>query len=157
MKQPIGQQPTNTAWCSGCQANHPVDRFGKSRERPSGLQRWCYEHQKKYYREWTAKNKPAKMVADAKQRAKLKGLPFDIEASDITIPEKCPVLGIKLVSGKGKQQDSSPTLERLKPELGYVKGNVIVVSAKANRMRNSGSAAELLRAGCWYAQHHPEV
>lgn len=79
------------------------------------------------------------MVRSAKQRALKKGLDFNITYEDFDIPEKCPLLGITLVKhvGDGVAQDDSPSLDRIKPELGYIKGNVWVISRKANEIKNN--------------------
>lgn len=37
----------------------------------------------------------------------------------------------------------SPSLDRIKPELGYVKGNIRVISFKANSIKNDASIEEL--------------
>lgn len=97
-----------------------------------------------YTRRWIAANPLNRMINAARSRAKQKGLPFDLTIQDISIPESCPVLGIPLVSGQnGIQCDNSPTLDRIIPELGYVRGNVIVVSARANRIKNDANITEL--------------
>lgn len=73
----------------------------------------------------------------AKQRAEKKGVPFNIEKSDIVIPEFCPVLNVKLESGKGKgPSDYSPSLDRIIPKLGYIKGNIQVICNLANRIKS---------------------
>lgn len=79
----------------------------------------------------------------SKQRAKRNGLPFNLELSDITIPSVCPILGIELVKGNGGVHNASPTLDKVVPELGYVKGNVQVVSHLANTMKSNASAEHL--------------
>jgi len=79
----------------------------------------------------------------AKTRAKQKRLPFDLQISDIVIPKRCPMLGMDLVQGDGKLHDASPTLDRTIPELGYVKGNVRVISYKANRAKNNLTLEEM--------------
>jgi len=79
----------------------------------------------------------------AKQRSFDKRLPFDIEESDIVIPETCPVLGIKLNPGKHSRfADDIPSLDKLIPKLGYVKGNISVISWRANRIKNDGTIDE---------------
>jgi hypothetical protein len=83
------------------------------------------------------------MVNSAKRRAQEKNLPFDLVVSDFEIPEFCPVLGITLKVGVGKQCDSSPTLDRIVPSRGYVRGNVKVISWRANNIRGNASAVEL--------------
>ena len=93
---------------------------------------------------------PGALLADcARHRAKIKGLPFDLTRHDITVPKFCPVLGIELEKGKGRLHDASPTLDRLVPEKGYTKDNVVVVSYKANRMKSNATLSELKRLVAW--------
>lgn len=85
-----------------------------------------------------------RMLSSARQRAKDKGLMFDIHYEDIHIPNLCPVLKIPLIpSTDGQLTDNSPSLDRLIPYLGYTKGNVKVVSMKANRIKSNATSAEL--------------
>lgn len=77
-----------------------------------------------------------------KRRAKEQGLEFNLEISDITIPEICPLLGIPLVAHNSGQPDS-PSLDRINSLLGYVKGNVWVVSMKANAAKNNLTLEEM--------------
>jgi actin-related protein len=93
-------------------------------------------------KEWKINNLEKYLVQGAKQRAKKYGLPFDITYKDIVIPECCPYLGIKLVPFS---EWSSPSLDKIIPELGYVKGNIQVISTKANTMKNNATQAELVR------------
>lgn len=78
----------------------------------------------------------------AKTRAKKYNLAFEITLEDIVIPDLCPILGIKLEVGEGKFHDGSPTLDRLLPERGYVKGNISVISYRANTIKSSGTLEE---------------
>lgn len=82
---------------------------------------------------------------NAKKRAKDKGVPFEITKDDIIVPEFCPVLGIRLERGRGTRgyADTSPSLDRIVPELGYVRGNVAVISMRANRIKSDANAEEL--------------
>lgn len=108
----------------------------------------CYE----YTQKWLKANPLNRMVNAARSRAKKKDLPFDLTVNDVTMPESCPVLGIPLFSGtEGSQCDNSPTLDRIIPELGYVRGNVIVVSAKANRIKNDATVTEIRQVLNYYA------
>lgn len=88
-----------------------------------------------------------------KRRAEEKQLSFDLQIEDIQIPSHCPVLGIKLEKGKGSGvKDYSPSLDRIVPFLGYVKGNVIVVSHKANRIKSDASLSELQKVADFYTK-----
>lgn len=107
------------------------------------------ERARQYYKE-----KPECFVLhNIKTRAKRQGVPFELTAEDIETPEFCPVLGIKLersTNPKGGVTDCSPTVDRLIPELGYIKGNVIVVSHKANRIKNDATIEELEAVAYFY-------
>ena len=92
------------------------------------------------------------LVNSARRRAKRDGLPFDLTHEDITIPERCPALGIPLApSTAGRQggDDASPSLDRLVPELGYVPGNVRVISRRANSIKQNAAPDELLAVAAW--------
>lgn len=78
-----------------------------------------------------------------KKRARDKRLPFNLEISDLMLPDACPVLGIKLMNNRGKAKDNSPSVDRIAPSLGYTKGNVCIISHRANMLKNSASVAEL--------------
>ena len=80
----------------------------------------------------------------AKQRAKKAGIKLNITFADIHIPLFCPLLGIRLKPCIGQgPDDASPTLDRLRPHLGYTKGNVWVISNRANRAKSNLSLSEL--------------
>jgi len=85
-----------------------------------------------------------KMYDAAKYRAARKGLDFNLDPKDISIPDICPLLGIKLRRGSGKSIDSSPTLDRIDSSKGYIKGNVWVVSKRANCIKNDATPDELI-------------
>jgi len=88
---------------------------------------------------------PMILFWEAKKRAKKAGLPFDIEPKDVVIPEYCPLLGIKIKSGIGVLTPSSPSVDRIKPDGGYVKGNVWVISYRANAIKSNATLNELER------------
>jgi hypothetical protein len=90
------------------------------------------------------------LVGSAKIRAKKAGVPFDLEPEDLSLPEFCPILGIKLEKGGPiSERDSSPSLDRLVPELGYTLDNVSIICHRANRLKSNGTAAELRAIADW--------
>lgn len=92
-------------------------------------------------------NNPAKrLLWAAKKRAKEQNLPFNIEESDIIIPTKCPYLDIELVtsSRRGDSRENVLSLDKIIPELGYVKGNVEVISHLANTMKSNATEEQLI-------------
>jgi hypothetical protein len=85
----------------------------------------------------------ANMLDRSKSRAKKKGFEHNITLDDINIPEFCPLLGIPLFAGQNSVCPNSPTLDRIDSAKGYVKGNVWVISYKANTIKSNATIEEL--------------
>lgn len=87
-----------------------------------------------------------KMWRRAKNRAKEQSINFNIDVSDINIPILCPILGIPLKENKGRPgaYKDSPSLDKIIPNDGYVKGNVQVISQQANQMKFNATKEELI-------------
>lgn len=88
-----------------------------------------------------------------KHRAKRRGIPFSLTLDDIQIPERCPVLGIPLALSPSRPRECSPSLDRINPSLGYVPGNVQVVSYRANRLKADASLLELCAVASYYSHY----
>lgn len=93
------------------------------------------------------------MWSSARDRSRRFGVPFEIEPADVIVPERCPVLGIILYRGTGKQTDFSPSLDRITPSLGYVKDNIMVISYRANRLKSNASISELSKVISYMQKH----
>lgn len=85
------------------------------------------------------------MLNAAKDRAKVKKLDFNIDINDIIIPDICPIFGVKLE----RKTRHAPSLDRMDASLGYIKGNVWVISKFANTMKNNATLPELKAFGKW--------
>lgn len=92
-----------------------------------------------------------KMHQRAKMRCKVTGREFNITPDDIIIPDRCPILGIKLNmnSGKPGAYRNSPSLDRKDNSKGYTKDNIQVVSQLANAMKCHATKEELLMFAQW--------
>lgn len=111
----------------------------KERNQREDVKEYNRKQSKKYYHE-----KPeVALWSRAKQRAKKKGIEFNIEVTDVIIPNVCPALGIPLEITEGKSGESSPSLDRIDNSKGYIKGNVCVISHKANTIKSNSSVQEL--------------
>jgi hypothetical protein len=96
--------------------------------------------------DWRIKNPKKYLLSRARGRAKIEGIPFSITEDDFDIPEYCPIfrhLKLEFSSGRGTRPDNIPTLDKIVPSLGYVSGNVAVISMRANRLKSDASAQEL--------------
>lgn len=101
------------------------------------------EKDRAFKRAGTGEGYRALWLNNIKFRAKKKGLPFDLTLEDLVFPSVCPVLGIPIKERSGAFSDNSPSIDRTIPKLGYVKGNVAIMSYRANRIKCHASLAEL--------------
>jgi hypothetical protein len=81
------------------------------------------------------------LYKSAQDRAKKKGIEFNIEVTDIIIPEKCPVLDLVLDKSAANRLNS-PSIDRIDNSKGYVKDNIKIISTRANNLKNNGSIME---------------
>ena len=90
------------------------------------------------------KDNPAKYLFNlAKRRSARVGVEFNISVEDVVVPKVCPLLGIP-INSYSEHPDFRPSLDRIDPKRGYIKGNVQVVSHKANRVKSNANGDELL-------------
>lgn len=92
------------------------------------------DYASEYYQRTKESRRKQRMLSDARQRANISGLDFNITLEDIVIPEVCPVFNTPMVS---------PSLDRKDNTKGYVKGNVFVISNRANLLKRDATAEEL--------------
>jgi hypothetical protein len=103
------------------------------------------------------------MYIHAKKRAQDRNLPFNIIKQDIADAwpkdDYCPALRIALRIRRGNKgpTDNSPSLDRVIPHLGYVKGNIAVVSRLANQIMSSARPSEVIKVGKWFDEKYYEV
>jgi hypothetical protein len=147
----------NPNWKGGLKNNVEYRRsylrewYSKNKDKPE------FKEKQRVYREkyrprkllrskdWKEGNANKMLWSNAKYRAKKEGLEFNLDFEDIIIPKFCQYLNLELTAKKGiGRADSQMSLDRIDPDKGYVKGNVSVISYKANRMKNDASINELL-------------
>ena len=154
-------------WCAGHQTTHPVSEFAIDKRRKDGLSSYCKEEVKqrreiyraqpeakikaaKSAKERQQRNPQAYMLQHIKSRTKRLGIICTITETDILIPEYCPVFPwIALTINNGKLGASSATVDRIDPELGYIPGNIQVMSHKANAMKQNATTKELKAFADW--------
>ena len=123
------------------------------------------EWQKKYYKKnkeiiivrnskYRNSHPEVAMVSSAKKSAASKRLPFNIDTEYLReiLPEdnKCPVLSFPFKKGIKTWHDSSPSLDRIIPKLGYIKGNVQIISWFANRIKSDATPEQLMTIATYY-------
>lgn len=96
------------------------------------------------------------ILGKARDRAKKAGVPFTLTKDTLPpLTTHCPVFGFEFSRG-GFSNDRSPTLDRIVPELGYVPDNVVLVSDLANRMKSTGTVAQMYAVADFYYRLHQE-
>jgi hypothetical protein len=117
------------------------------------------ETRKKFHQ--TKRGHVLNYVNKAKLRAKRKNLDFDLDLEYVLsiAPDKCPVFGTEFVWGRfqGAQHRQTPSLDRVVPELGYIKGNVVFISLWANMIKSDATDKELYAVADWLHEKRKEV
>ena len=80
-----------------------------------------------------------------KKKARKAGREFSISWKDLEHPTHCPILGIELdYSGKG-EWGTQPSIDRINNDLGYIPGNVWIISLKANTLKKQKDLESFLK------------
>lgn len=106
-----------------------------------------------YSKQRYASDRRLSLYDGAKRRASLDGIPFTITIEDIVIPQRCPVLGILLVTGASANHPALPSLDKFIPALGYVPGNINVISLRANSLKKNATIEEVAHLLAWMQAH----
>lgn len=98
-----------------------------------------------YQRRKSTPERAAVLIVQRRRNScKHEGIPFNVTAADLgPMPEACPILGIPLIMGDKVVGPNSPTIDRIDPNGGYVPGNVMIVSFRANTIKHNASLEEL--------------
>jgi hypothetical protein len=83
-------------------------------------------------------DKMRKMLKGAEGRARLNGRDFNLDLDHLfeLYLEICPILGIEILwDNSGFVRHGSPSLDRINNTKGYIKGNVQIISWRANTLK----------------------
>lgn len=148
--------------CFKCDEVKPLSEFNKNKSKQDGLACECKVCRAVYKKSY-ALHRPFYSIAyNARNRAKERGVPFDLteEYLESIWIGVCPVFQVRLnlpSHGDNKRTANKPSLDRLVPDKGYVPGNVIWISLRANQMKNDGNSEELFRVAEWLQQTEEEI
>lgn len=121
--------------CTKCKRVLPYSEFHKHSGCHGGFNCVCKVCRKPTSREqFRATPIEKRLYNAAKSRAAMRGREFNIELSDVVIPAQCPVLKISM---------DSPSIDRIDSSKGYIKGNIRVISKRANTLKNNATTEEL--------------
>lgn len=110
------------------------------------------EYQKRYDTKYKAKLPIQYLLKKLRYRCKKFGIEFDLDAADFILPSHCPVLGIPIVFPGRMGAPDLPSFDRVDPLLGYVRGNVHIISLRANTLKSNCRNPEELRAIAAYIE-----
>lgn len=144
-----------TKKCTRCKEEKPanVENFSTHPQTKNGLHPWCRECHREYSRVQREKRPFTITCAKAKNRAKERGLDFniDVEYLGSIWTGVCPVLDIPIEIAKGNRKSNydSASLDRIFPDKGYVKGNVAWISMRANLIKQNATSEEVRKVYVW--------
>ena len=144
------ENPNRYKVCGECNQSLNLNKFSliEKWNINSGTKDFCKKCSKtiqqteKLNRDW--KVDAAKLLyKNIKSRCKRIGREFSIELDDIIIPKKCPVFGFDLKREDRETWMCAPSVDRIDSSKGYIKGNVTVVSRRANILKRDATVEEL--------------
>lgn len=151
-KEEVSSWPTNHKACFACGKVKNFENFHKNKFQLFGLASDCKECRKLASKKtWEAeRNKIAKQIINrSKSRAAKQGIIHTITEEDIDLPEKCPVFGVPFKIG---DRDWTYSIDRINPNIGYTPDNIIIVSNRANIIKNNASPEEIFAVAMFYSR-----
>ena len=170
---PTGRRPAKpvvSRMCFKCKVEKPAARFRPDKAVTSGLRSYCRDCDKAAATQWRkdnperarenqrasrTRNYHSRMWREMRTRAADQGVPFSITLEEVkhlldTTPV-CPGFKILLSRSNTKTADNSVSFDKFEPALGYVSGNVFVISWRANKLKGNATYDELQRVVAWMA------
>lgn len=94
------------------------------------------------------------LLSRLRSSAKKRKIPFDltlVDLNNLSFPVSCPILGIPLYFNRDVMADNSYSLDRIDSTKGYTIENLMVISNRANRIKNNASNEELEKINEFYS------
>lgn len=114
-----------------------------------------FDRKKDHIRAWRRGAPYRNLIQNAKTRAHASGTPFDLntEWALSRWTGKCELTGIAFMVGLASVGPFSPSIDRIKPELGYVKDNCRFILMGVNAMKGAGTDEQMLQIASALCQH----
>ena len=152
--------------CGKCKTRKKNSEFNKQAKSKDGMASWCRLCMNDYDRNYrdTKSGYLTNALSGAKTRARNKKVKFELDLDYLQsiATEKCPVFDVNLVYASSKKGAGNPdphaaALDRIIPELGYVKNNVAFISNWANMIKNNATEKELYLVADWLHEARKNV
>ena len=139
-----------TKKCRACHETKPLTDFHKDNNKKDKLTCECKVCRCAKQKVAHRKNPHLAILHQVKSRAKRKGWDFNLDEDYIRSIDRdvCPYLEIPIFWRKGFSTSNvrmadSKSIDRIDSAKGYVKGNIIVCSMRANMILSNATAAEM--------------
>ena len=146
----------------------------KNKERIAEYDKEYYQKNKESIAEWQkeydkSRAKPTTEVyryfgdraSKLKTKSRKNKIPYDLDGKYLQsiYPEdgKCPALNVEMKAGSDSDWRLSPSVDRIDPSGGYVRGNVIWISWLANCIKSSATPKQIVAVGEFYKQLEAET
>lgn len=137
--------------CKDCKVLKPLSEYHKAKTGSQGVMAVCSscrsgKKAEEYKDRWFHYQYRLK-----KSYCNVRGIDFNLTTDYLKSiwTERCPVFGREFVRFE-KSHPDSPTLDRINPKKGYVQGNVVYISSRANRIKYDATLDELYKLIQWY-------
>ena len=138
--------------CNHCKIEKPFSEFFKTARALDGFGPTCKVCRNLDYQRRKERNPIHIYFVAKRSECKQKGFRFDLTEQylqDIWT-DFCPIFHTPMVIGTGGRGDGyNSHLDRIIPEVGYVKGNVAWISGRANRIKYNASVKDLRDIADW--------
>ena len=153
-------RPTHLT-CASCKKLLPIEQFHNIKKHTAhyGKEYSCKPCKCLAQKQWRLKNPHQNVLKDAKRahthrRSVPKEFNIDVDyLKQIDTTDICPILGIPMQwdagSGNLKQHPNTKSLDRIDSSRGYIKGNVQIISWRANQLKRNATREELIQLGKW--------
>ena len=158
-------RPTHLT-CSTCNKSLPIEQFYNTKKNQAnyGKKYECKTCALIRVNKWRIENPYNVALGDAKKSSKKRdSVPkeFNIDVDylkQIDTTDICPILEIPMRwwsgYGNGQTNPNAKSLDRIDSSRGYIKGNVIIISWRANKIKNNANLEELIKLGQWAQTHN---
>lgn len=154
----ISTRYTKSGRCTECQKlagrkfreNNPDYAREKSKKYKEDNAERLKEYSRSYHKKIAERGDSFHLqVKNIRLKCRKKGIPFDIDADYIQQlydeNPNCPVTGERMELQGKVGQGNNATIDRFIPELGYVRGNVNIISHRANMAKGKNTDPEFFR------------
>jgi hypothetical protein len=153
----------DTKKCSKCENDLPIGDFALKHDvkrgkgyRASSCKKCMRESQRLRYESHRKSNPFLHKATRIKSRASSLGVPYDLDKDYLESiwTGSCPIFGQEISLSEARGNPWCAELDRLRPDLGYVKGNVRFLSRKANSYKSNMTLEEAEKIYLWMEKEY---